>query len=829
MSPESWKKVKEAFAAAIELSGDERQKFIDALDNAEIREKVRQMIAADETNEDSIDDPVINLSTLWSNEKHENLIGAKLGNYKILRDIGRGGMGIVFEVIHETEDVIQNVALKILKSGIDSEILLRSFHNERKILASLEHQHIVRLLDAGMTADGLPFYTMELVEGKPLDTYATEKNLNLEERLKLFQQICSAIIYAHGKLVVHRDLKPSNILVTTDGNVKLLDFGIAKIISLEAKDVEGTATRFGIMTPHYASPEQIRGETVTVASDVYSLGIILYELLTGVLPHNFTTKNPLEIAKIITEIEPQKPSEVVSFDAKAGKKSFSTTRNPQLKGDLDTIILKALKKIPSRRYSSVEQFSNDISRYLKGLPITARPDTFCYRAEKFIKRNSLSVGAVVFMITALLIGSSVAIWQAIHAERQRVLAERRFDEIRELANKVVFRYHDEIAKLPGSTPLREELVTDAVKYLDSLLQEEIDNIPLKLQIAKTYRKVGDVQGKPYTPNLGKSDDALKSYRKSVSVLESALKIDPNNVEIKKELILSLLSEVQMGVRVNKARKDEILIKSQQLQDEISSSDLDLTEKINRQANIYLIRGDLYVIDGDLTAVSLERIALYQKSADLIQSLPEKNFESQMILGRATQRIGSNYIWLGNQETLAGNEDAALNYYKQALPYHQKYLEIVKNNIGDAGSPITERRIATGYHNLGQAYIELKEFKLGFENLQESLSRWQNYAKINPGNNEAQIDLADCYYTFVDAYEKSNNLPLSIEFNKKSLEILNKIVKLDATDEVMHQKINRMYKLVELYDKANQPKQSQNVKKQLAEICSFETIKPYCKN
>lgn len=822
MSPEFWKKVKEAFSEAIDLSNGERRTFLESLDDDEVRRKVAQMIAEDEKDLDATAHPVINLSSLWGSEKQDNLVGAQIGDYQIVREIGRGGMGVAFEVTHTTEDVVQHVALKILRRGMDSEALLRSFQNERRILASLEHQHIVRLLGAGMTDDGLPYYTMELVDGKAIDKYVTENDLDLEARLNLFQQICSAVTYAHGKLVVHRDLKPSNVLVTPDGNVKLLDFGIAKDISLDRKGVEGTATRLGIMTPRYAAPEQIRGETVSVASDVYSLGVILYELLTGVSPYDLSSDNPLEIARIISETEPPKPSTAVRSGRETGKHSQVRTQNPHLKGDLDTIIIKALQKIPSRRYVSVEQFSNDISRYLKGMPITARPDTFRYRAEKFIKRNRLSVGALALVVMALLVGASVAAWQAVLVQKQRAFALRRFAEIRVLANKAVFRYLDEFSKVPGAKGLSEELAKDALTYMDSLAQEDLIDGLIRLELGRAYRKIGDVLGKPYVSNLGRSDDALICYQKSVAVLEHALKLEPESIEVKKELFLSLLSQAQMGVRVEKAKQEEILERSQKLHDEIGSTNSDLSEIADRQANIYMIRADVM-------EVSVERLAIYQKAYDLLRNVPDKTFEARLTYGRSVQRIGSNYIWLGNQATASGDKDQATKYYKLALPFHQQYAELANAYDDDAGSPTAERRIAMANQHLGEAYVKLNDFKLGFEMLNKSLSQYQVYLNKNPDNIESQIDISNCYFTIANAYEASNDLHRSIELNQKGLGILNKAIAIDANSESVRRKFAKMYKLIDLFQKTNQPKQAQSVTAELLPICSKEANKQFCRD
>lgn len=821
MSPEFWKKVKEAFTAAVDLPTGERQKLLASLDDVLVRQKVEQMIAEDEKSRGKTVRPAINILSLWGTET-EDLVGARIDNYEIVREIGRGGMGVAFEVSYSTEDVVQHAALKVLRRGMDSEALLRSFQNERRILASLEHQHIVRLLDAGVTDDGLPYYTMELVDGIPLDEYVAKHDLDLEARLSLFQQICSAVIYAHAKLVVHRDLKPSNVLVTPDGNVKLLDFGIAKDISLDRKGVEGTATQLGIMTPRYASPEQIRGESVTVATDVYNLGIILYELLTGVLPYDFPTENPVDVARIISEFEPKKPSDVHFTDQQTGNRLRTAARNPQLKGDLDTIIIKALQKVPSRRYATVEQFSNDISRYLNGLPITARPDTFRYRAEKFVARNRLAVGAGVFMMLALLIGASVGIWQAIIASGQRAFALRRFEEIRKISNKAVFRYLDVTGNLAGSTDLTEELVSDIDTYLDSLASESLIDTSLKLEIAKAYRKIGDVQGNPDKQSLGRSNDALASYQKSVAVSESVLKLEPNNVEVKKDLFLSLLSEAQMGVLVEKGRKQEILERIQQLDKEIGSKDSSPAEMAIRQADILLL-------SADLMEPSLEKVATYQKALELLQSVPDRSSDVQMSIAKSIQRLSSSRILLGDQIKADGDNKLAGNEYRLALLHQLQYVEQLKSYQGDAGLQTAERRIAMAYQDLGMAHTRISEFKPAFETLNLSHSKFQNYLIKNPDNIQAQIDVSNSFACLARAYKASNDPRRSADAERKSLEILRRMTDQDTKSDFLGRKIAGLNRLVVVYAERNLAIQSQNIRKQLEQLCSVESNERFCRS
>lgn len=451
---------------------------------------------------------------------------------------------------------------------MDTDFILRRFRHERQILASLNHPYIAKLFDGDTTNDGQPYFVMELVEGKPVRKFCDDERLSIEERLKLFLHVCAAVSYAHRNLIVHRDLKPSNILVTSDGTPKLLDFGIAKILSPNA--AEETHTNARAMTPEYASPEQVRGEPITTASDIYSLGVILYELLTGHRPYSLEGRSESEAARIIGEHEPEKPSFIVARARKVANtggaqmsvmtpERASLTRDllpvalhRRLRGDLDNIALKALCKEPARRYASVEQFSEDIERHLAGLPVRARKDTFKYRASKFIQRNRVGVAASALVLLTLIGGIVATLWQAHTARVERTRAEQRFNEVRKLAHSVLFEYHDAIAELPGSTPVRQRLVKDALDYLDSLSRDAAGDHSLRRELANAYLKVGDIQGKPYNPNLGDTAGALASYRKAQAILESLSNVEADDSNVKRDLALAYQDigriEMRMGDR-----------------------------------------------------------------------------------------------------------------------------------------------------------------------------------------------------------------------------------------------------------------------------------------
>src|SRR6266851_5111571 len=333
-----------------------------------------------------------------------SLVGMRIGPYLLVEVMGQGGMGTVYRAIRDDDQFHQEVAIKLIRPGIASGGLLRRFRDERQILATLEHSNIARLLDGGVSADGLSYLVMEFVDGEPISRYCRRKKLTIRKRLELFQTVCSAVHFAHQHLVVHRDIKPANILVTTDGVAKLLDFGIAKILDPSSGSLHSRTTFANPMTPDYASPEQVRGKNVTTTSDVYSLGALLYELLTDQRAHQ--AGSLAEMIRAVCEQEPVKPSARVSRAQIDGDgRSFSSLRR-DLAGDLDAITLKAMRKEPRERYGSAEELSADIARYLDGLPVAAHRGSFRYVARKFVARHR--VGVVTAVVAAVLAVAGVA-------------------------------------------------------------------------------------------------------------------------------------------------------------------------------------------------------------------------------------------------------------------------------------------------------------------------------------------------------------------------------------------------------------------------------------
>ncbi|MEP7336646.1 MAG: serine/threonine-protein kinase [Acidobacteriota bacterium] len=452
---ENYQQLKELFQAALERPADDRTAFLDqACPEPALRAEVDELLTAHEQTSylDAaalLPDALLDEAALLPSTAEEPMTGQRIGPYKTLRELGQGGMGTVFLARRDDDQFKKRVAIKLIRRGMNTDSIIRRFRHERQILASLDHPNIARLLDGGATEDGLPYLVLEYVEGQPIDEYCDRHQLSTIERLDLFRKVSGAVHYAHQNLVVHRDLKPGNILVAPPadgkaGTPKLLDFGIAKILNPEisGQTIDPTLTAMKLMTPGYASPEQIRGEAITTASDVYSLGVILYELLTGHRPYHVSTRAPHEIARVICEVEPPKPSVVVtraevitgsdgSEKATITPEQVSRARNEppeklrrRLAGDLDNIVLMALRKEPQRRYTSVEQFSEDLRRYLDGLTVAASRDTFTYRSTKFVRRHKAGVTALA-TIALLIVGSVVTLAiQSARLARERDKAEQ---------------------------------------------------------------------------------------------------------------------------------------------------------------------------------------------------------------------------------------------------------------------------------------------------------------------------------------------------------------------------------------------------------------------
>ena len=514
MTPERWRRISGLFEEALTLAAGDRAAFLAGLADDE-RTEVESLLA--HASDATTDGPMSAIAGvargLLTDADASAWLGRRLGPWQLTRVLGVGGMGIVFAAEHHA--FAKRAAIKLVRQTLRDPLMLARFRQERQILARLEHPNVARLYD-GDAVDGQPYLVMEYVEGEPLLAWCAARRVDLAGRLRLFVAICGAVEHAHRNLVVHRDLKPSNILVGADGQPKLLDFGIAKLIGEDEGEAR-TATSDRLMTPEYASPEQVRGEPVSTATDVYALGAILSELLTGERAQ--PVRSMADVVRVICEAPPRRPSAVARA---AGQRAQARA----LAGDLDTIVLQALRKEPGRRYPSVAALGEDVRRHLADLPIAARPDAIGYRWGKFVRRNRLAAALAGLVLVSLVGGLAATLTLARAQAEAAARAERRFAEVRRLANTFLFEFDAEIARVPGTAAARELVTRTAQTYLAGLALEAGDDPVLLAELATAYVKLARIQGRPDAVNLGRTQAALDSYRAAVELWRRLVALDP---------------------------------------------------------------------------------------------------------------------------------------------------------------------------------------------------------------------------------------------------------------------------------------------------------------
>jgi len=517
--PARWQLVKDLLAQALELAPEERDRFLDGACAGDrgLRTEIESLLAFSQDAEarlHSLPQDWIADATLAPGR---NWIGRRLGAWCIVARIGGGGMGEVYRAERVDGQFAQEVAIKVMRDGFNPEGLAARFKAERQILASLDHPNLAKVLDGGITEDGEPYFVMELVDGEPIDAYVARRQLSIEERVRLFRSVCQVVHYAHQKRVVHRDLKADNILVRHDGVVKLVDFGIAKRIDPGAADpVTRTATAQRAMTLVYSSPEQVRGGEITPASDIYSLGVVLYRLLASASPYPPTaTDSPYELTRAICDTEPVPPSAAASTESESVRR--------RLRGDLDAVVMMALRKDPARRYASAEAMSEDLFRHLEGLPVQARRGAWSYRAGRFMLRHRGAIAMALVANVALVAGLGLAAYEGVQARRERVLAQRHFESVRGLAHAFIFDVHDAIARLPGSLDARRKLVDTALVYLKQLGDESQNDPGLQLEIASGYDHIGEIQGGGTVASLGDAKAGLASFDRALAIVRPLMR------------------------------------------------------------------------------------------------------------------------------------------------------------------------------------------------------------------------------------------------------------------------------------------------------------------
>ncbi len=741
MTSERWQEIKVVLAGALELPPIQRPAYLDqsCATDASLRIEVECLLADEQQVHRRFLDNTHFAATAAAvlNEDQDLWAGRRVGHYLIVELIGTGGMGEVYRAVRDDNEYRKEVALKVVRAGQNSGLVIGRFKNERQILATLDHSGIARLLDGGTTEDGMPYFVMELINGQPITEYCDQRKLSITDRLRIFLDVCAAVQHAHQRLIIHRDIKPGNILVTAQAVPKLLDFGIAKILDFDPFEgpSEATLAAFRILTPRYASPEQIKGEPMTTASDVYSLGVVLFELLTGQCPYRLTTGTPQDIAQAATENETQRPSVAVlrshtglSVSKPVNLQDLSALRSTspeklrkRLSGDLDNIVLMALRKEPSRRYPSVEQFATDIQRHLQNVPVTARKDTLPYRSSKFVRRHKTGVLAIASATLALFIGLGIAVHEARIARFERARAERRFNDVRKMANSLMFDAHDSIKDLPGTTPARKVLINGALQYLDSLSKEASGDAALQRELAAAYDRVGSLLGYTGAANLGDFHGAMQSFNKALAIRKSLAASNPNDAQINEELL-----------------------------------------------NDYFRMGFVLQDAGDYTAALDDIKQALPLAQRLAAAHPEPRYQE----------------WVAGIYWLAGHVLAGAGDYSQALENFRHAAEIREPIAGDSkANPLFRTHLAADYFGIAQSLLHTGNSGPALETSRQGVQILEELSQASPANATLREYLAEAYNLSSQSLLAQGDRKQALEYCLKSHQIFSELASADPTNSL----------------------------------------------
>jgi len=822
MNPEEWKRVRDELETALGLDGPAREAHLDVLRSrdAALAAAVVELLARDT---DSVVDNAPSpepFGELFAAPALEP--GTRLGAYRVEGLIASGGMGSVYRAERADAQFEKSVAIKLIKRGMDSEEILRRFRYERQVLAALEHPGIARLLDGGVSQEGQPYFVMEYVEGAPIDQWCDDRRLGIDARLELFQKICVAVHYAHQHLVVHRDLKPSNILVTESGEPKLLDFGVARMLDPEGGEElsRSTAEQGFFGTPSYASPEQLLGERVTTATDVYSLGVVLYRLLAGKRPYELSKVSRAEGARLVCEVDPTPPSRAAADPGGAGN-----TR--RLEGDLDTIVLMALRKEPERRYASAEQLADDVQRHLDGQPVIARPNTLSYRAAKFFGRNRaaslIGAGLVLSLLVGFLTSSSLyveaseateeaeenfiaaeaaraeAVQHLADAEAASAEAQRNYEEIRRLASTFIFEVSGDIGPLEGSVQARERIVRSALQHLDRLAEEEADDPAIQVELANAYLRLGDLQGGSLNSSLGRRGEASVSYATGTAMGRALLARDEESVELRDlvarglyrqadldllegeprrahERLEEALSLVAVDADSSAARATRAVVLERLSQREKDEGSLDsarerLEESLELLGQIAeehpedaRYRRDLAIANSKLAEVlgRQGRIdgaeACFLDARDLLEELIEEGTQDVGLRGVFAAVLSS----LGNLYLHTGRLEDAVESLRRADEQARRLVE------GDPDDVLACRNRAAGQQVLGMVFTRLDRHEEALAVLLETQDTLEELLRRDPEDRRARRDLAISLSTIAGALTQLERFDESLEYNERAL-------------------------------------------------------------
>ncbi len=760
-----WEELQEIFEALYKLEEPERSTLLDerCQRDPQLRDELVRLFRAHE-------------SERRANSTHQPATRARrFGVWNTTSLLGRGGMGEVWMALRADGQIEQTAAVKILSPHVASPDSVERFRRERQLLAHLEHPNIARLLDGGVSEQSEPYLVMEYVEGTRLDAYCDEQRLPIRDRLRLFLKVCAAVNFAHQHFVVHRDLKPSNILVTRDGQPKLLDFGIAKVIDAE-QSLQQTATSNLYLTPLYASPEILRGEPATVASDVYSLGVILYELLSGERPYD--TSSPASLMQAITEKDPRRLSvagdpEESAERARSRATSIEKLRS-QLSGDLESIVMKALAKSTQERYGSAIQLADDLANYLAGRPVTAIPHNALYLAKKFIARNRLAVSAAAMIVLTLIAGLAGTTWQARKASQQRAMAEARFNEARQLAGYLLFDLYDQVEKADGTLPIQADMASRSLQYLDRLAAVKSSDENLQWELARGYLKLGTIFGSAANgrERLTGVTKAVAIDRKALAIAEPLLARHPKEVESIRTMA-AIQEQLGSALAIAAQYKEafERLQQAAETFERIATAQPNDVRALEDAASAWHSLGSQMSQQGGFVAYAAEKPMTYlQKSVTELSAAIAANPNDS----RAPELLAISYESVGRLEG-SSSPAKATEAYTRGLEALSRLPEQVRKaeNIRHLDAMLKV--------HIGWDQGQLGDFKSALENLHAAQPVMDEIAAADPQNATLAYHRMDLYRSLglVEAY--ADKLHDSLRDLRQAVEILDDLVARDPDD------------------------------------------------
>ena len=749
LTAERWAQVEILFLRSLDLPVEEREAFLreQCEDDPQLAEEVLSLLRHETEEEPPLADALqAGAASLLTADP---VPGRLLGPYRIEREIGQGGMAVVYLASRADGEFQQRVAVKLIKRGMDTAAVVERLRRERRILAALDHPSIARLLDGGTTSDGRPWIAMEYIEGLPIDRFCEQNRLTIEERCRLVDKVCEAVAYAHRNLVVHRDLKPSNILVLPDGSPKLLDFGIAKVLREDDALAEEPLTRGPAppLTPEYASPEQIQCGPVTTASDVYSLGVVLYEVLAGERPYRLSSTTLSELERAICTAGPRKPSTVESLPLRTRRR---------LAGDLDNIVLMALHKDVARRYRSAERLAEDLRRHLQGLPVHARRDTLAYRAGKFIRRNFTAVAAGVLLAASVIAGALIDIRQA-HAARER------FDELRAFARTVLVDVHGQLADIPGAAKARQALVAYVDDYLRRVAAQHAgDDTALATEFATTYLRLGEMQGA--TP------EAIASFENGRLLLE------------RKRGNRSLASSDTLVLARLRAREGSTLVDLGRTAEGVES----LNAAIGLSAGVQSAGG--WNAEAQLVqAFAGWRLARLYRIQNRLQEAEKQAriaiAATDELLRRGVRAKEVYEIATGARNVLAGSL-RRLGHWQEGMQTYQKALADTEERArAEPGSVSLLRELARSHQVLGDMVVRTPnhdENQVRYH-VRSAIAIAERLTALDPSDRTAQSELAQYLSSGAETLRQPDEAGEAIGYLRRALPIMETVLKSQPGD------------------------------------------------